>query len=149
MIRSATIADLEQVLNLLTDFASASLIDYADWSAEDLSAARQRLTIMILQHYLIVAEKDGVIVGMIGAMQEQDPWIASRSRLREMFWWVTPAFRRGRLSVELFLRWEKDCERFILDKLVDQVSLSTQPGSSDIDLSRRGWRCVENHWIKE
>jgi hypothetical protein len=149
MIRLAHISDLEQVLKLLTDFASASLIDYANWTAQDLSAARQRLTNMILHHYLIVAEKDNIIVGMIGAMKEQDPWIASRSRLREMFWWVTPAFRKGRLSVELYLRWEMDCERFILDKLVDQVSLSTQPGSSDVDLSKRGWRCVENHWIKE
>lgn len=149
MIRPARIADLEQVLKLLTDFASASLVDYSIWTAADLSAARQRLTNMILHHYLIVAEKDNEIVGMIGAMKEQDPWIASRSRLREMFWWVTPAFRRGRLSVELYLRWETDCERFILDKLVDQVSLSTQPSSSDVDLSKRGWRCVENHWIKE
>ena len=71
MIRSACIGDLEQVLKLLTDFASASLIDYADWTAQDLTAARQRLTNMILHHYLIVAEKDNIIVGMIGAMQEQ------------------------------------------------------------------------------
>lgn len=149
MIRTARIADLEQVLKLLTDFASASLIDYAAWTAQDLTAAKQRLTNMILHDYLIVAEKDNEIVGMIGAIKEQDPWISSRSRLRELFWWVTPAFRKGRLSVELYLRWEIDCERFILDKLVDQVSLSTQPGSSDVDLSKRGWRCVENHWIKE
>lgn len=149
MIRPATIADLEQVLNLLTDFAQASLIDYAAWTVQDLAKAKQQLTNMILHDYLMVAEHNNSIVGMIGAVKEQDPWISSRSRMRELFWWVTPAFRRGRLSVELFLRWEKDCERFILDKLVDQVSLSTQPGSSDVDLSRRGWRCVENHWIKD
>jgi len=149
MIRPATIADLEQVSKLLTDFAQASLIDYSEWTAQDLLRARQQLTNMILHDYLMVAEHNNSIIGMIGAVKEQDPWISSRSRMRELFWWVTPAFRRGRLSVELFLRWEKDCERFILDKLVDQVSLSTQPGSSDIDLSRRGWRCVENHWIKD
>jgi len=149
MIRPATIADLEQVSKLLTDFAQASLIDYSEWTAQDLLRARQQLTNMILHDYLMVAEHNNSVIGMIGAVKEQDPWISSRSRMRELFWWVTPAFRRGRLSVELFLRWEKDCERFILDKLVDQVSLSTQPGSSDIDLSRRGWRCVENHWIKD
>ena len=103
MIRTARIADLEQVLKLLTDFASASLIDYAAWTAQDLTAAKQRLTNMILHDYLIVAEKDNEIVGMIGAIKEQDPWISSRSRLRELFWWVTPAFRKGRLSVELYL----------------------------------------------
>jgi hypothetical protein len=149
MIRPAKITDLDQVLKLLTDFASASLVNYQDWSQQDLANARERLTNMILHHYLMVAVKDDKVVGMIGAMKEQDPWISSRSRLREMFWWMSPAFRKGRLSVELYLRWEIDCERFIRDKLVDQVSLSTQPGSSDVDLSKRGWRCVENHWIKE
>jgi N-acetylglutamate synthase-like GNAT family acetyltransferase len=149
MIRSATVNDIEQVLSLLTDFASASLIDYAEWTEKDLAAARFRLLNLVLHQYLIVAEKDGKLVGMIGAMREQDPWIASRSRMRELFWWVDPAHRRGRLSAELYIRWEQDCERFIRDKLVDQVSLSTQPGSSDLDLSKRGWRCVESHWIKE
>lgn len=149
MIRAATIQDLDQVLRLLKSFAAASLVDYAAWTAQDESAARVRLTNLIRSDYLIVAEHDGLLIGMIGAMVEVDPWISSRKRMRELFWWVDVAFRRGRLSAELFIRWQTDSERFIRDKLVDVVSLSTQPGSSDIDLSKRGWRCVETHWIKE
>jgi hypothetical protein len=149
MIRPAKITDVEQLLKLLTDFASASLVNYQAWTEQDLSCARERLTNVILYHYLMIAEHSGQVVGMIGAMKEQDPWIESRTRMRELFWWVTPAFRKGRLSVELYLRWEKDCERFIRDKLVDQVSLSTQPGSTDVNLGKRGWKCVEQHWIKE
>lgn len=149
MIRPARIADLEQVLKLLTDFASASLVNYQTWSEKDLGCARERLTNVILYHYLMVAEDHGQVVGMIGAMKEHDPWIGNRTRMRELFWWVTPEYRKGRLSAELYLQWERDCERFIRDKLVDQVSLSTQPGSTDVNLGKRGWRCVEQHWIKE
>jgi len=149
MIRSATVQDIDQVLRMLKSFAAASLVNYANWTVKDEAAATQRLMHLILNQYLIVAEKEGKLVGMIGAIKEQDPWIASRSRMRELFWWVEPEFRRGRLSAELYFRWETDCERFIRDKLVDQVSLSTQPGSSDLDLNKRGWRCVEQHWIKE
>ena len=149
MIRPARVGDVEQLLQLLKAFAGASLLDYNSWTAQDLSCARERLTNIILYHYLMVAEQDGQVVGMIGAMKEQDHWIGHRTRMRELFWWVDPAFRKGRLSVELYLRWEQDCERFIRDKLVDQVSLSTQPGSTDINLGKRGWRCVEQHWIKE
>jgi N-acetylglutamate synthase-like GNAT family acetyltransferase len=149
MIRPAKVTDVEQLLKLLKDFASASLVNYQAWSEQDLSCARERLTNVILYHYLMIAEHEGQVVGMIGAMKEQDPWIGNRTRMRELFWWVTPAFRKGRLSVELYLRWETDCERFIRDKLVDQVSLSTQPGSTDVNLGKRGWKCVEQHWIKE
>lgn len=149
MIRPAKISDLDQALEMLKAFASASLLDYHSWTDQDLAGARQRLTNLILYHYFMVAEKDGKLIGMIGAMREQDPWISSRKRMRELFWWVEPEHRRSRLSAELFIRWQLDCEKFIQDKLVDQVSLSTQPGSSDIDLTHRGWRCVEKHWIKE
>lgn len=149
MIRPARVADIEQLLKLLKAFASASLLDYNSWTEQDLAYARERLTNVILYHYLMVAEDNEQVVGMIGAMKEQDPWIGNRTRMRELFWWVTPAYRKGRLSAELYLQWEKDCERFIRDKLVDQVSLSTQPGSTDVNLGKRGWRCVEQHWIKE
>ena len=149
MIRPATVGDVEQVLKLLQAFAGASLLDYKSWTQQDLSCARERLTNIILYHYLMVAEDAGVVTGMIGAMKEQDPWIGSRTRMRELFWWVEPDSRGTRCSAELYLRWERDCERFIRDKLVDQVSLSTQPGSTNVNLDKRGWRCVEQHWIKE
>lgn len=149
MIRPATLQDLDECQRMLLAFAGASLVDYHNWSEQDLAVARHRLITMIKSHYLMVGQKGDKLVCMIGAMKEQDPWISSRTRMREMFWWVEPEYRRSRVSAELFLRWQQDCERFIRDKLVDQVSLSTQPGSSDIDLSHRGWRCVENHWIKE
>ena len=149
MIRPATVKDLDQLLELLKAFASASLVSYSDWTEQDLSSARLRLTTMMLHHYLMVAEKEDKIIGAIGAMREQDPWIHSRTRMRELFWWVDPEYRKSRLSAELFVRWQGDVERWLEKDMVDSVSLSIQPGSSDIDLSRRGWRCVEQHWIKD
>jgi len=149
MIRAATLDDVTQTFELLKSFATASLVNYSDWSDADAIGAIVILKHLIANGYLMVAEHDGKIVGMIGAMVEQDPWISSKKRMRELFWWVEPEFRRSRISAELFVKWQADCERFIRDKLVDTVSLSTQPGSSDIDLSKRGWRCVESHWIKE
>lgn len=149
MIRPARATDLEQALTLLKNFAGQSLINYNEWSEEDLKNAKKVLLNLIVKEYLMVAESQGVLIGMIGAQREQDPWIQSRRRLRELFWWVEPEHRRTRLSAELFIRWQKDTERMLKDKLVDQVSLSTQPSKSDIDLSTRGWTCVESHWIKE
>lgn len=149
MIRPAKTTDLEQVLFLLKAFAGQSLINYSEWSEDDVRNAKKILLNLIVKEYLMVAEKDGKLIGMIGAQREQDPWIQSRRRLRELFWWVDPDYRRTKLSAELFVRWQRDTERMLKDKLVDQVSLSTQPSKSDIDLSTRGWTCVESHWIKE
>lgn len=149
MIRPAQVQDLDRMLEMLKSFARASVINYSEWTEQDLASARQRLTNMIINHYLVVAEQNDKLVGIIGAMREQDPWIRSHTRMRELFWWVEPEYRRSRISAELFIRWETDAAKWLEKNLVNSVSLSTQPGSSDIDLSRRGWRCVEQHWIKE
>jgi len=149
VIRVAVPGDLTRILELLKDFAQASLIKYSIWTVEDETAAKSKLLTLIRSHYLIVAVHNDEIVGMIGAQKEADTWLCNRKRIRELFWWVTPAFRRSRISAELFIRWEKDVTRWLKDGLADQVSLSTQPGLSDIDLSKRGWQCVEAHWIKD
>lgn len=148
MIRPATVKDLNSVLELLQHFAMASALNYSEFTSEDIKSARGKLLELILKQYLTVAEDSGKIVGMIGAQREQDPWIQSRTRIRELFWWVEPEYRQTRLSAELFIRWQKDCDRWLKNKVVSQVSLSTQP-TTNIDLSTRGWSCIEQHWIKE
>lgn len=148
MIRNATVNDLDRAAVLLTHFADSAMLDYQQWTPQDLQNARQRLFDLIKNHYVIVADTGSELVGMIGAQLESDPWICRRKRLRELFWWVEPEHRQTRLSAELFAQWQKDSDKFIKQGLVDQVSLSLQPGVSQVDLGRRGWRCVEEHWIK-
>lgn len=149
MIRAAAARDIDGILTLLLAFAANSLLDYTAWTPPDLNAAKLKLLDLIQNHYLIVAEKDNALIGMIGAQRERDLWIRNCTRMRELFWWVDPQYRKSRLSAELYFRWEQDCARFIQDNQVQQVSLSTQPGSSNINLAKRGWKCVESHWIKE
>jgi hypothetical protein len=148
MIRTAQAKDIEQCIELLKDFANASLYDYSQWQDKDVEHARRVLFNLMKNEYLKVAELDGKIIGMIGAQREQDPWLLDRQRIRELFWWMTPEYRGTRWSALLFKQWQADTDRWIKLKIVDQVSLSTQPMSSQIELNKRGWQCVEQHWIK-
>lgn len=148
MIRTAKPADIEQCLTLLVEFANASVLDYSKWTSRDLDNARQTLFRLIKEEYLKVIDLDGRLVGMIGAQREQDPWFHNSKRIRELFWWITPEYRSSRWSVKLFQQWQEDTDRWIADGIANQVSLSTQPGGSNIRLNTRGWQCVEQHWIK-
>jgi hypothetical protein len=149
MIRTAQPKDIERCLELLVNFANASLYDCSDWTTQDLVNARNVLFNLMTNEYLKVAVVDDTVVGMIGAQREQDPWLRNRQRVRELFWWVEPDYRSSRISVQLFAQWQKDCDMWIKNGLAQQVSLSTQPGRSQIDLNKRGWQCIEQHWIKE
>lgn len=148
MIRTAKPEDIDRCLTMLQAFAAASIYDYADWQQQDLDRARTLMLGLIKTGYLVVADADGELVGMIGAVREQDPWIASRTRIRELFWWMEPAYRKTRLSAELYHRWDQDAAQWLKSGLANHVSLSTQPGGSEIGLNKRGWQCVEQHWIK-
>jgi len=148
MIRTAQAQDIEQCLELLIKFANASVYDYSCWQEEDKNNARLMLLNLIKSEYLKVAVDNNLIVGMIGAQREQDPWLRNRRRIRELFWWVEPEYRSTRLSMALFQQWQKDSDNWIKQKIADQVSLSTQPGGGKIGLNKRGWQCVEQHWIK-
>lgn len=148
MIRTAKLTDLEQCLTMLIDFATASVYDYSEWQEEDLDHARNVLINLMHNEYLKVIDINGDIVGMIGAAREQDPWIRRRSRIRELFWWVKPEYRNTRWSLALFIQWQEDADRWIEKGLVDQVSLSLQPTANSIRLNKRGWQCVEQHWVK-
>lgn len=149
MIRTAQPKDIERCLELLVNFANASLYDYSEWTAADLDNARNILFNLMTNEYLKVAVVNDTVVGMIGAQREQDPWLRNRQRVRELFWWVEPDHRSSRVSAELFAQWQKDADKWITSGLAKQVSLSTQPGRSQIDLNKRGWQCIEQHWIKE
>lgn len=150
VIRPAKIRDLGRLQILLLAFADASLIGYGHHYRErDITNLQVKLLDLILHHYVMVAEQGGDIIGAIGAVREQDYWVQGITRLREVFWWVEPDYRSSRASAALFLRWQRDAERHLEEGRVQQVSLSTQPGVTNIDLERRGWRCVEEHWIKE
>ena len=147
-VRPANANDLNQIMILLEHFADSAKLDYKSWTTKDHNMARQRIFDLIQHHYLMVIDIGGKLVGMLGAQLENDPWISKRRRLRELFWWVEPEHRSSRLSAKLFSRWQDDSDKFLQRGLVDQVSLSLQPGISQVDLSRRGWQCVEEHWIK-
>lgn len=148
MIRLAKVPDVQQCLVLLMAFARESVLDCSEWTVEDVNNATDVLYRLIKDEYLKVIDLDGEIVGMIGAQREQDPWIRKRKRIRELFWYVKPEYRSSRESARLFKQWQKDSDNWIATGLVQQVSLSTQPGGSNIRLNTRGWQCVEQHWIK-
>lgn len=148
MIRTAKPHDVEQCLTLLLEFAQASVYDYTQWQQHDLDHAKSVLMNLMRNEYLKVIDLDGDIVGMIGAQREQDPWLRDRKRIRELFWWVKPEYRNSRWSLSLFQQWQKDSDKWIQDGLVQQVSLSLQPNANQIRLNKRGWQCVEQHWVK-
>lgn len=148
-VRRAVVKDIDAITLLLQNFAAAAVLNYQNWTPRDLAAAKQRLLQLIRTEYLVVAAVGDQLVGVIGAQRETDPWLQDRRRLRELFWWVEPKYRGTRISAQLFAQWQQDVDSYLARGQIDEASLSLQAGVNSVDLGRRGWRCVEQHWIKD
>lgn len=156
MIRSAHITDIgsavELVSEFITEYVETSPVYDRHDGVLDSRENKLRLQAMVMDwiknHYVILAYNETTPVGIIAAVKENNYWDRDMKILREIAWYVRPAFRRTRLSAELFLRWQEDIDQLITRKVIHKASISMPEGHETVDLNRRGWQPLEQHWIK-
>ena len=100
-------------------------------------------------HYVRVAVNDNEIVGTLIAEQGQDFWDPERKLLQERAWFVSKQHRGSRAGAQLWRAWDLDCEQYLAKGRVHAVLLSTQGSDTNFDPGRRGWKLIEQTWMKE
>lgn len=147
--RFATRSDIPAVVDLLLQFAAQARVGFRSAEATDT----QRLAQMVLSwqqhHYVRVALINNTVIGVLIAERGLDFWDPERSVLQERVWYVVPQHRGTRASARLWLAWQQDSTAYVDGHTVDAVIMSTQGSTSDFDPGRRGWRMIEQTWIKE
>lgn len=147
MIRPATLADVPAITQLGERFhGEAGWADISSFNAENCASS---LTAMVEnpEAILLVAEKDGRIVGMAGGMTFPLYFNASHRSGQELFWYVEPGLRDGtggRLldAMEQAAR-DRGCQSWIMIAL-DKVD----PELTGRLYRRRGYRASEHSWIR-
>jgi hypothetical protein len=147
--RFATRADIPAVVDLLLQFAAEARVGFRHAEPTDTARLTQMSLNWIHNHYVRVAVQGSDIIGMLIAERGSDFWDPSRSILQERVWYVVPQHRASRASARLWQAWQQDSDQYITDHTVDLVMMSTQGQHTDFDPGRRGWRMVEQTWIKE
>lgn len=149
MTRFATLADLTRILQLLQQFAEQACVGFRSWQPRDQERMTRVVQNWITHHYVRVAQVNHTVTGMIIAERGTDFWDPERVILQERAWYVDPDWRGHRSSAELWRAWQQDSDRFVSRDQVQAVLLSTQGSHTAFDPGRRGWRLIEQVWIKE
>lgn len=147
MIRPATTKDVQEVAALGKAFhKEAGWGDIADYD-HDNCAVTLAMMAGNPDSILLVAEEDGKIVGMAGAITFPLYFNASHRSAQELFWYVKPGLRNGtgRHLIEALESEAKErgCESIIMIAL-DKVS----PEATGRYYARRGYRAAEHSWIR-
>lgn len=98
--------------------------------------------------FILVAENEGELVGMIGCFVQ--PFLLNKNykMCTEAMWYVTPDHRAKTVARELMVSAEEEAEALGCDKMV-MSALSTSPTGIDAYYKRRGYELSETAYVKE
>lgn len=147
--RFATLVDVPDLAELLLQFAAEARVGFRSASSQDHNRLSRMLAHWIHDHYVRVALDDKKIVGVLIAERGQDFWDPNRKVLQERAWYVLPEYRGTRFSARLWQAWQQDSSDYVKRDLVDMVIMSTQGPTTKFDPGRKGWRLIEQTWVKE
>lgn len=144
-IRRANFKDLPAVLPLLKQFHYESLSDFG--LGFDEKNAMQTMETFVKNQVGIIAEIDGVIVGVVAGILSPYYLNYSVTIFQEAIWYIKKEFRGGLLGMRLLNFIEDFCEEknyFLV--MVNMANLNNQK-MSDFYMGR-GYRLMENQFIR-
>lgn len=149
MIRIATHKDSKIIVDLLKEFLQNTAYAQAKIAIEDTENLC-KLTWMILQHgYIWLAFINDEPVGLFAAIKQPTMWTSRVRELRELVWYVKPEHRKNTIGGKLFLKYCKKGELLIKQGEIDFYFTTRMSTTDPYNLERRGFRLVEQTFIKE
>lgn len=145
-IRNANKFDLPHILDMLRDFRNATPIDMMrDCDNEEY--------INKLYHHIILGGGIALIVedekpfGMIIGVKDHNIWDPEIKVLRELVYWVDPAYRGTTAGYRLLKEYNKQAQQLVDDKKIKLFTMTKMVNSPDLDFSRFGYKKTEEVWV--
>ncbi len=148
MIRVATRSDLNVIHELVMEFLTAT--SYSQHT-EDIDPQHiKKLCYAVLQMGKVwLYDVEGISVGLLIAVKEQNIWMPAKTSLRELVWYVREEYRRSPGSGRLFIEFCREGERLLLHNEIDGYFTTRMATTGDYDLTKRGFREVERLFLKD
>lgn len=147
MIRAATLDDIGEIARLGGLFhEEAGWGDICEYIPADCKTTLAHL-VNDPNGILLIAEKDGAIVGMCGGLAHPIYFNHAHKSGQELFWWMRPGLRDG--TGKLMLDAMESAARKLGCKSWGMIALDkVNPELTGRLYRRRGYRASEHSWIK-
>jgi GNAT superfamily N-acetyltransferase len=147
IVRSATADDVPAIVGLgHAFFEAANMLEIAPWCPASLAASLHRMIATPLA-ILLVAEHDGAVVSVAGAMVFPAYWNAAVMIGQETFWFVLPEHRNGVGGAMLDAMEAEARERGAVQFLMVALE-AVRPKAVGKLLKRRGYKPLEHSYVR-
>lgn len=145
-VRPATLLDLPDIVEMGAQFYAVS--GYAETHGPyDPDTAAATGMLLLQNGVVLVAERDGKPVGMIGLVLAPFLFNASRKTAHEVMWWVEPDARASRAGLLLIDQAER-AARNSGAVSIQMIHLDTSPAAAAAVYKHRGYRMTESMYTK-
>lgn len=145
MIRSATLNDMADILRLSALFYAQT--DYRHFARFDEPTVEKLATMLIASGVMLVAERNGYVVGIVGLYV--GPWLfnADTVSANEVVWYVEPDAQNVGLGRSLLQAIDPAC-RAKGAAIIQMVTLSTSPEHAAAAYAAEGYTHSETCYTK-
>ena len=148
MIRQANKFDIPIIIEMLKNFRSVAPIDVLK-QADDQNYIEGLLTeILIGSGFILLAEKDNEVVGMIIGGIIPNVWNPKVKQCSEICYWVEPEFRGGTIAYKLLKAYFAECDNMMKSGKIQMYTMSKMISSPDLNYEKFGLSKLEETWVK-
>ena len=148
MIRQANKFDIPHIVEMLKHYRDAAPIEILR-QADDQNYIEGLLTeIMVGAGFILLAEKDGLIIGMIIAGIIPNVWNPKVRQCSEIAYWVEPEFRGGTAAYRLLKSYIAECDKMMKSGKIQMYTMSKMINSPDLKYEKFGLSKLEETWVK-
>jgi N-acetylglutamate synthase-like GNAT family acetyltransferase len=148
MIRHANKFDVNEIVRMLKAYRDKAPTQFLQDSSNQEHIEKLLSNIFAGAGFILVAEKDEAIVGMVIAAQHPNIWNPDITQISEIAFWVDEAHRGGKTAYRLLHAYIQQCEEFKQEKRIHFFSLSKMSNSPDLSYDKFGFQKLEETWIK-
>ncbi len=145
MIRWARMEDIPRMVEMALAFYAQT--PYPDLVASSKEQMAGLAIILMRDHILLVAEKDGEVVGMAALLVEPFIFNPSVRVANELVWWVDESARGGMIAARLLKAVEIESKKMGID-IIRMALMADSPRSADGIYRKLGYRHSDSHYEK-
>jgi hypothetical protein len=145
-VRLANKFDLPIVIDMLRNFRNHTPIDIMrECNNEEYINKLFHHVILGGGVALIAEDKD--VAGMIIGVKDQNVWDPEVKVLRELVYWVEPAYRGTTAGYKLLLKYNKLAQELVDTQKINMYTMTKMVNSPDLDFTRFGYKKTEEVWV--
>lgn len=148
MIRQANKFDTPEIVRMLKAYRDKAPTQFLRDSSNQEHIEKLISNILAGAGFILIAEKEEQIVGMVIAAQHPNIWNPDITQISEIAFWVDEEHRGGKTAHKLLHAYIQQCEEWKQEKRIHFFSLSKMTNSPDLSYDRFGFEKLEETWIK-